>query len=105
MKAYNFCNTKLIDIFLTLKKDILEKDYIEFSVLNPDILNSTYSGNSIVLDNNQYIYRSYKSYMELAQRLNCKFLTPKEIDENRILIRFKKLNKNSSFHKQDDIEQ
>lgn len=74
------------------------KEIIEFEVLNPDITSSTYNGN--IVDNS--IYRSFKSWIDLAQILKCKILTPKELNPHAILIRYEKLNEDISFHKNSD---
>ena len=107
MKVYDFSNTNLIDIVTILKdivKDLDTHDILEFIVLNPDIKISTYSGNIIKIDNKEFIYRSYQSYIDLAQSLKCKFLTPKEIDNNFVKIRLQKLDITDSFHTKKDIE-
>lgn len=41
----------------------------------------------------------YKSFVDLAQIFSMKMLTPKVIDDARILLRFFKLNRQNSFHK------
>ncbi|MCK4737088.1 MAG: methyltransferase domain-containing protein [Sulfurimonas sp.] len=41
----------------------------------------------------------YKAFVDLAQIFFMKMLTPIKKDEDSIVLRFKKLNENSSFHK------
>ncbi|MDB2405397.1 class I SAM-dependent methyltransferase [Arcobacteraceae bacterium] len=62
-------NTKIGDIF-------------EFIVTNPDEENSI----------------SYKSWIDLAQLLYCRMLTPQICDESNIVLRFQKLNTEDTFH-------
>lgn len=74
------------------------KTILEFQVLNPDISSSIYNGNSVFINNQEYIYRGYKTWIDLAQLLQCRMLTPLKIDENFVLIRYEKLNQDVSFH-------
>jgi hypothetical protein len=99
---YNFKTTTMTQIINTLEKEITTlkpKEIVEFEVLNPDKFSSTYSGNFVTLNNEEYIYRGYKAWIDLAQILHCKMLTPSEISNNTILIRYEKLNSDDSFHK------
>ncbi|WP_297443105.1 methyltransferase domain-containing protein [Sulfurimonas sp.] len=75
------------------------KETVTFKAVNPDIRSSLYNGNSITVNNEDVIYRGYKSWLDLAQVLNCRMLTPEKIDDNFVLIRYEKLNEDSSFHK------
>lgn len=91
MRAYN--SNDLFKISQQLFSDIktLEKgDIFEFKVVNPDITNAI----------------SFKSWIDLAQLLYCKMLTPHVIDAQYIVLRFQKLNLDDSFHKfsSDDKE-
>lgn len=70
---------------------------VSFEVLNPDLGIDNYSGSIISLDAN-YIYRSYKSWTDLAELMFCKMLTPLILTENTICLKFKKLDINNSFH-------
>jgi len=97
----NFSNQSMMHIITTLQenlKDLAYQAVIEFEVLNPDICTSTYSGNSIQIQENMYIYRGYKSWIDLAQTLHCRMLTPTIKSDNTILIRYEKLNADESFH-------
>lgn len=97
----NFTTHTTIEIIHTLRKILkssVPKQILEFNVLNPDIATSTYSGNVITINNEDYIYRGYKAWVDLAQILYCKMLTPIMISENIVTIRFEKLN-SDSFHK------
>ncbi|RLC46228.1 MAG: methyltransferase [Candidatus Cloacimonadota bacterium] len=89
---------EIIDILEKKLNSLNPKDIIEFEVLNPDIVSSTYAGNIV----DEKIYRGYKSWIDLAQILKCKMLTPKESNPHAILIRYEKLNKDVSFHKNSD---
>jgi len=91
----DFSNTPLFEIHQTLKQ--IQQPFIEFKVLNPDTQSHSYSGKELILENKPYIYRSYKSYMELAQALHYKFLTPQLLNNNEVVIRLEKLQQ-KSFH-------
>jgi len=89
----------IIKILQTTVKTLQPGNIIEFKVLNPDISSSLYNGNIITCNGIKHIHRGYKSWIDLAHLLQCSMLTPKIIDENYILMRYKKLNPDSSFHK------
>ena len=98
---YTFTTQKMAHIIPQLT-DTLGKieaqDIIEFEVLNPDLY-SSYNGNIFTIEGEEYIFRGYKSWLDLAQLLQCKMLTPKVLKDHTICIRFQKLNNDSSFHK------
>jgi len=99
----NFTNIPMLEIITTIKNRLLtlsEKDIIEFTILNPDIVTSTYSGNIIRIEGEDYIYRGYKSWLELAQLLHCRMLTPLFKSQNIVIMRFEKLYADNSFHSQ-----
>ena len=73
-------------------------DIIEFEVINPDIVQSTYAGNIIQIKDILYLYHGYKSWNDLAQILKCRILTPLIKDEHLVVIRYQKLNSDVSFH-------
>jgi cyclopropane fatty-acyl-phospholipid synthase-like methyltransferase len=75
------------------------KEIVEFEVLNPDILVSDYSGTLITVDEKAYIYRGYKAWVDLAEILQCKMLTPAVKTPDFVTIRFQKLDIEDSFHK------
>lgn len=97
-----FTNEDLIEISEYLKnkiKNIKAHEIIEFEVLNPDYSMNSYSGETIIIKDNEYIYRGYNSWFNLSQSLFCKFLTPNVISNEFIILRFLKLDLEDSFHK------
>ena len=98
----NFSKEAMLQI-ITILDDRLNtlnaKDIIEFEVINPDCYSSTYSGNIVLLNNKKYIYRGYKAWVDLAQILYCRMLTPTLKSKGTIVIRYEKLNSDDSFHK------
>jgi len=79
----NLSNLSMLEISNTLSQELKHKEQISFSVLNPDTNPKT---------------TSYKEWISLAELLFCKMLTPKTKEPNQVIITFKKLNINSSFH-------
>jgi 2-polyprenyl-3-methyl-5-hydroxy-6-metoxy-1,4-benzoquinol methylase len=97
----NLYKTPLNRVIKRLKnklKTTKSKETVAFKALNPDIATSLYNGNIIRVNNEDVIYRGYKSWLDLAQILHCRMLTPQLIDENFVMIRYEKLNPDSSFH-------
>ena len=77
-----------------------KKDYtVEFKVLNPDLGRGKYAGSLITIGGKNYRHRSYKAWSDLAELLFCRILTPKISTEHTVIIRFEKLDLDSSFHK------
>lgn len=99
-----FTNEPLYQIINTLNKklkDLKTNEILEFEVLNPDLCSSTYAGKEVNFNNQTYLYRGLKSYIELSELLFCKMLLPIPKDERTVVIRFKKLNSKESFHKEE----
>ena len=90
---------EIINILEDKIKVLKPKEILEFEVLNPDIVTSQYSGSVITVENQTYLYRGFKAWIDLAQILYCKMLTPLLSTPQTILIRFEKLNDDVSFHK------
>jgi hypothetical protein len=89
---------KIITILKQKLQELKPKEIVEFEVINPDIASSTYNGNRVLIKNEEYIYRGYKTWLDLAHQLGCRMLTPKKIDENFLIMRYEKLNEDVSFH-------
>ena len=100
-----FTDEILQEIIEILQDRLSSSDSVSFEVLNPDIAHC-YSGNKVEVDGVSYIYRGYKSWMDLSEVLGCKFMTPLKIDKHIIKLHFVKL-KSNSFHTQkvDDISE
>ncbi|MEN8303763.1 MAG: methyltransferase, partial [Campylobacterota bacterium] len=89
----NFTKEAMLQIITTLKDkldNLNAKEIVEFEVLNPDTFSSTYAGNIVFMDGKPYLYRGYKSWVDLAQVLHCRMLTPAIKSSNTILIRYEK---------------
>ena len=98
----NFTKEAMLQIITTLQEKLTSlnaKEIVEFEVLNPDFCTSTYAGNRVLIDDKEYTYRGYKAWIDLAQTLHCKMLTPLVKSSNTVLIRYEKLNTDDTFHK------
>ncbi len=95
---YKFTNHSMYEIYEILKKELVNSSSVSFEVLNPDLFRHKYSGFKVDLDDKQYIHRSHRSWMELANRLSCRVLTPLVLDDNLLRFTFEKLDVDDSFH-------
>ena len=92
-----FTTQTMQEILPILQKELETEESISFSVFNPDLAEG-YAGNEIAIDNETYIYRSLKSWMDLAELLHCQMHVPKESKYPFITLTFKKLQSDNSFH-------
>ena len=91
-----FSTQTIQEILPTLQHALQTEDTIQFSVLNPDLADE-YAGNILNIEESRYIYRGYKAWVDLAEVLKCKMLTPKEARYPLVTLTFQKL-KEDSFH-------
>jgi len=94
-----FTNESMLLVSSRLEEALAKRDMVSFEVLNPDLLQGTYAGKEVEIDEKVYIYRGYKAWADLAELLFCRMLTPKFISGSLVLLSFEKLNLNESFHK------
>lgn len=93
-----FTNESMLVIISYLEEELKNKDEILFEVLNPDVNINIYAGEMLKIKNQEFIYRSYKSWCDLAELLFCKMLIS-SISLDTVVIKLQKLNKDDSFHK------
>ncbi len=87
-----------IIISLSMQINMCEAgDHISIEVLDPD-LGEGYAGEQIHIDGRIYIYRGYKSWIDLAELLMCKMMTPEKSTYPLVKLHFKKLVIQNSFH-------
>jgi len=85
------------DIISHFQEILLEQEDISFEVLDPDY-EAGYAGKELTVEGKKYIYRGYKAWMDLAELLQCRMLTPQKIKNSPLVkLRFKKLD-TGSFH-------
>ena len=90
-------NENMFEIISYLEKELKNNDYVNIEILNPSIKDDIYAGEKLIIDNQEFIYRSFKSWSDLAEILFCKLLIV-GLQENKVQIKFQKLNKTESFH-------
>lgn len=98
-----FTQETMFEIISYLEKELKQKDETLFEVLNPNINGEIYAGEKYILNNIEFIYRSYKSWCDLAELLFCKMLVI-SINQNTVTLKFQKLNKFDSFHNEINDE-
>ena len=91
-----FTTQTMQEILPWLKERIYTEEKVSFLVLNPD-LGEGYAGHTVVLDEQYYLYRGYKAWVDLAELLKCKILTPSIEEYPFVKLTFVKL-KMDSFH-------
>jgi len=100
-----FGNESMLRISDALKEELNTSNQIRFEVLNPDCAHSTYAGAQVDLEGQKFIYRGYKAWIDLAELLFCRMLTPKPVDAIRVELCFERLNLDASFHKTQGLEE
>lgn len=93
-----FTNESMYEIIAYFEKELKNKDEIIIEVLNPDLGIETYAGTKISINGVDFLYRSYKAWNDLAELMLCKLYTPIINSKNSVILKFKKINKNESFH-------
>jgi len=94
----SFTFQPLIEIIKELKTSLQTSNTVSFEVINPDISHNSYSGESVLINGENYLYRGYKVWVNLAELLGCKMYTPTTNQEHTVIITFQKLNTSNSFH-------
>jgi hypothetical protein len=100
-----FTDQPLYHIYSILKKELGKadtNDIVSFEVIDPDVSNE-FSGTLISISGEKYVYRPFKVWVDLAEILHCRIMTPKNSEKNRILIRYKPLNMNKSWHNNSGV--
>lgn len=103
-----FTTQSMLEVTQVLQKqldEVVDKTIIEFEIINPDINTSLYAGKIVELNSTKYIYRGYKSWVDLAELLYCKMLTPIINHNDTVIIRFEKLSQEDSFHNDIQIKE
>jgi len=95
--SFSFSDESMYNIINTLQVHLKQHTELSFIVLNPDAFSGHYAGTVVQLDEKRYVYRSLRSWMDLATLLKCRMLTPTTNENNTITLHFKKLQ-TTSFH-------
>jgi hypothetical protein len=98
-----FSDETLYEIVLFIKDALQTGNTVCIKVLNPAKYGGCYSGTTVLLQNVPYIYRSYKSYFEIADflKLRCFVLG---VEGDFMTLGYEKVDLRNSFHniKSDD---
>lgn len=78
---------------------------LELCVLNPDLGQGYYSGEVLEVRGNRYRHRPYKTWLDIAERLHCRLLTPLPEGEELVRLRFVPLAPGASWHTQEVAEE
>lgn len=62
-------NESMFEIISYLKNEFKNQNEIFIEVLNPDVDIDIYAGEKLNIENQEFIYRSYKSWCDLAELL------------------------------------
>jgi SAM-dependent methyltransferase len=100
-----FTTEPLTNILTWAQETLKESNTITFEVLNPDIGRGHYAGETITIDETDYLYRNYKAWSDLGELLFCRMLTPKPISEHTIALTYEKLDLSDSFHTSEAKEE
>lgn len=93
-----FTSASMQEILPILAEQLKTNARATFEVLDPNLGGDGYAGEQIIIDETAYIYRGYKAWVDLAELLLCKMLTPKEGTYPFVELTFEKLETNNSFH-------
>ncbi len=93
-----FTDETMFEIVMYFENELKLKDEIFIEVLNPDLDKNYYAGEKLLVQNKNFIYRSYKAWSDLSELLFCKFFVV-ELKVNTVILKFKKLDKVDSFHR------
>ena len=91
-------DASMLEIYEYFKQKLKSNIKIQIEVLNPDYGLDLYCAEEVYIDNRKYIYRSYKSYNDLAELFNCKMQTPKIASKYTVILSFVKLEDKDNFH-------
>ncbi len=95
--ALTFRDTPMLQIIDTLKEQFKNSSEITLRVLNPDNFGGYYAGQEVWVGEQRYLYRSLRSWIDLATLMKCRMLTPTSNDDETITLYFQKLQ-TDSFH-------
>ncbi len=91
MKA---AGSTLLDVLEYLEGELARgATRIELEVLDPDRGRGLYAGEHVELDGASYIHRPFRVWVDLAERLGLRLLTPRAIDDRFVRLVFEKLQR------------
>jgi SAM-dependent methyltransferase len=67
-----------------------------FEVLDPDAGRGLHAGETVERDGVTYVHRPWRVWIDLAERMGMRMLTPRRIDDTRVEVRFEPLARASA---------
>ncbi|HEX5330321.1 class I SAM-dependent methyltransferase [Sulfuricurvum sp.] len=101
----SFTTEPLTEILTWAQESLKESDTLMFEVLNPDLAEGSYAGETILIEEESYLHRSYKAWSDLAELLFCRLLTPKVQSGHTVILTYKKIDLGDSFHRVEAQEE
>ena len=98
-----FTDEPLHEIVEHLRARLEPPTLLTFTVLNPDLHPGLFSGERVILNGVTYRHRPYKTWLDLAERLGCRFLTPL-MDGAHVTLRFQPLNLQAPWREEEGTE-
>jgi hypothetical protein len=96
-----FIDETMYEIVSYFEDELKINNEILIEVLNPNLEKNYYAGEKVIIDSKQFIYRSFKAWSDLSELFFCKILII-ELRENTMVLKFQKLDKKDSFHKDEN---
>lgn len=96
--VFHFTNEPLSTILDWAREQLKLQSNITFDVINPDIKTGMYAGETVLIDSQRFLYRSYRAWNDFAEILGCRMMTPLLIEKHIVRLRFERLSQELSFH-------
>ena len=93
------CLAEIVDY---LSKELKRSGYAAFLILDPDRCRRHYAGEKLRIDEQEYRCRSWRAWNDLATQLGSRILTPERYDARRLLLRFEAIERNGTFHQDNE---
>jgi len=74
---------------------------LELKVLDPDLGQGRFSGERLELGGRGFRHRPYRTWLDLADRLHCRLLTPHAEDGGLVRLRFTPLDPARAWHQEE----
>jgi trans-aconitate methyltransferase len=88
----------MIDIVTRAQVELEQKGEFIFRVLNPDLGRGCHDGEKIILQETNYYHRSFSTWLNLAESLNCRLMCPVPLDKDFVQMTLRPLDIHSNWH-------
>ena len=95
----------MLEILIWLEKKIAEIDFgdlVSFTIPDPDLREKCSPEIPSKSNTSTPLYHSWKAWNDLAELLYCRILTPQPLDNDELLLYYRKLDPSNSFHRSSD---